>query len=184
LRILLAGLLGLALARSAAAQIGKPDRVRWLAVAGQAFDYRENQFAELQAFAFGQDRPLFGSARFVASTELTVAFFRQGTGRPHDKEWNAVFAPALVVAYRGGPKGDGLGYRLELGSGVSYGWHRVPAGGTKFNFYDEGGVALTLRRGPRGYALGYRMVHLSNLLLTPNPGITSHTVSFALEWYK
>jgi hypothetical protein len=178
------GALLLLLAPRASAQIGKPDRVRYLAVAGQAFDYRENQFAELQAFALGHDRPLFGSVRFVASTELTAAFLRQGTGRAGEKEWNVAVSPALVVAYRGGRRGGGLGYRLELGSGVTYAYHRLPAGGTKFNFYDQGGVALTLRRGRRGYALGYRMVHFSNLLLNPNPGITLHTVSFALEWYK
>lgn len=177
--------LALGLAPSVEAQLIQPtDRVRYLAGAGQAFDYRSDQFAEMQAFAIGQDHPIVKGSRFVVSTELTPVIFRQGTGRPGEKEWNAILAGVTMLAYRGGPIGDGIGYRVELGAGVSYGIRRVPAGGTKFNFYDEGGASVTLRRGARGYALGYRMVHLSNLLLNPNPGITFHTVSFALEWYK
>lgn len=168
----------------AAAQIGRVDATRVLSVSGQAFDYRPNQFAELQAFAFGQDRPLFGSRRLVLSTELTPVFLRQGTGRPGEKEWNFVLASDVVVAWRGGPRGDGVGYRLELGSGLSYGVHRNPEGGTKFEFHDQGGAAVVLKRGAHGWALGYRMVHFSNLALKPNPGITFHTLSFALEWYK
>jgi hypothetical protein len=177
-------LLAVVVALPAAAQIGRVDATRVLSVSGQAFDYRPNQFAELQAFAFGQDRPLFGSRRLVVSTELTPVILRQGTGQPGGKEWNAVLAGDMVVAWRGGPRGDGVGYRLELGSGLSYGIRRNPEGGTKFEFHDQGGASVTLRRGMRGWALGYRMVHFSNLALKPNPGITFHTLSFALEWYK
>jgi len=152
-------------------------------VGGQAFDYRENRFAEMQTFAFGQDRPLFGLRRLVASTELTAAVFHQGTGYPGKQEWNAAFALATVVAFRGGPE-QGIGYRLELGAGPSYAIKQVPSNGTKFNFYDQGGASITLRKPWGGYALGYRMVHLSNLLLNPNPGITLHTLVFALEWAR
>jgi len=83
LRVSLAALL-LAFALPARAQIGRVDATRALSVSGQAFDYRENQFGEMQAFAFGQDHPLFGSRRFVLSTELSPVFLRQGTGRPRE----------------------------------------------------------------------------------------------------
>ena len=175
----------LVLPRAAGAQLlGKPDRTRLLAVYGQAFDYRENQFAELLTLGFAQDRPLFGSRRFVASNELTPVFLRQGTGRPGEKEWNAAFVAGLLLAYRGGRQGDGVGYRLELGSGASYAIRHLPAGGTKFNFCDQGGATLTYRKGDRGVSLGYRMVHFSNLLLDPNPGITFHTLVLAWEWWR
>jgi hypothetical protein len=109
---------------------------------------------------------------------------RQGTGRPGEKEWNGVLASSAVVAYRGGPLDGGVGWRLELGSGLSYAIRRNPAGGTKFNFWDQGGAAVTWRSREtgRGYALGYRMAHFSNLALKPNPGITFHTLSFAVDW--
>ena len=166
------------------------DQVRILVVGSQLFDHRLYEGSDLLTVGFARDYPLALHSRFAFAGELyPFLLFHQdtGTNTSDEREFTPGAAAAGLIAYRGTFSEGRWGYRVELGSGGVYSPYRaVPAGGTRVNFYDQAGFAVTRHQsaGP-AVSLGYRWIHISNLSLfhnRENPGVDFHALVIALEW--
>ena len=76
--------------------------------------------------------------------------------------------------------------RPRVADGPFWSWHRVPAGGTRFNFLTQAGTGFLFPAG-RGWSVlaGYRWVHISNADLGElNPSWNYHTLILGLRHEK
>jgi len=182
LGLLLAGMLGTA----STALAWPPDRLT--VTGGPAYDYKPSQDATLLAVAFGHDYPILKSSGLVLAPEVyPLILLHQRDYRDGRKRLNPAIAGALALAYRGRIGGTAMGYRVEAGSGLSWALaHSAPSSGSRFNFYDQFGLHLSLRlENGRTVSLGYRWVHISNLAIfegRDNPGFGFNTLSLGYEW--
>lgn len=185
----LAILLLFAAAAAAGAGAARGDETPWRLVAqgGQAISSKAVPFAEFAGVALARDvrvwRRIGGTAElypymgFDQSREDRAARERVGASA---LALNLTFELPLLPLV-------GLPFllRLEGGTGVFYGWQdAVPAQGSRFNFFNQGGVRLrwVMPASDWGISAGYRWVHVSNggFLGTPNPGLSFH--SLVLAW--
>lgn len=148
------------------------------ALAGQDFYPRSHGFSEFAG--------IFVNVGMLVSRRLELGFdvhplvlVRQPEGHPGDGDDQTVPAAALEVVLRWfpGPSPLAAPWYLELEEGPFWGWHRVPAGGTRFNFLTQAGTGF-LVPGGKGWSVlvGYRWVHISNANLGDrNPSWNYHT---------
>lgn len=189
-RVRVAALLfsGVVWARSARAEVGETLRI--VSTFGAGFDFRPNEKASMTALGLARDYVNAPGARFALSGELyPLILFRQSTLDRTALETRPAIAAAMLLTYRGGARVVGPGFRVEAGSGLFWAWYApVPADGTRFNFYSQLGASVVWKReNAVSFALGYRYLHISNLSLfpdNPNPGVSFHTLVFAVEWLK
>jgi lipid A 3-O-deacylase len=75
---------------------------------------------------------------------------------------------------------------LELGGGVLFTNHAVPAGTSHLNFLPHGTFGLQLFNDQRrALTASVRFEHISNAGLTvPNPGVNSVQFSIGMNWFK
>jgi hypothetical protein len=170
-------------AQAARAQQNEP--VRAVVLGGGGFWDRPWESSAFFSAALARDVPLARGSRFAAAAELHPAFVvRQRRFDRGGSELRPAPALAGLIAYRGGARGPGWGYRIEAGTGLLYSvLGCVPADGTRLNFLDQGGVSIVFRR-RHEWSAGYRFVHASNLNLfgaERNPGVSFHALvlSFA-----
>lgn len=149
---------------------------------GQATAPHSAHFAEFAGIAAARDLRLTG--RLGGTAELwPLLDFNETRADGSGRERVGASALALSLTFDAGPPRGTWGLRLEVGSGLFYGWRRVPDSGSRFNFLDQGGVRI-VRRFEDGSELsvGWRRVHISNLGLAGdrNPGLSFH--SLVLAW--
>jgi hypothetical protein len=95
-----------------------------------------------------------------------------------------VILAALVVTFTIGPPAGAWNARIDAGSGLFYAADRVPARGSRANFFDQGGLFILHRLDSvRRLRVGYRYVHVSNLSLLGdiNPGLTFHALALGFD---
>lgn len=131
---------------------------------GQNFYNHSHGFSEF-AGAFA-DVGMFVSKKVELGFDLhPLILIRQPDGHPVGTARQTVPAAALDVVLRWFPGPSPLGGRwyLEAADGLFWSWHRVPAGGTRFNFLTQAGTGLLFPAG-EGWSLlaGYRWFHISN----------------------
>lgn len=152
--------------------------------AGQAFDPPSVRFAEFAGVAVARDVRLAG--RLGASVELyPLLVFNQTRTDHFTRERVAASCLSILLTFDIGLRQGSWGIRADAGSGLFYGYRPVPAAGSRFNFYDQGGARLVRRiASERAISLGYRFLHISNFGLagTNNPGLSFHTAVAALDW--
>ncbi len=156
---------------------------RLLAQGGQASAPTSQGFAEFAGIAFTRDLPL--GHRFGLSVEAYPALLihQTRTLRAGRETIPAVSAGGLLT-YAIGFGRSRFGLRLEGGAGLFYSRDPVPAAGSRFNFFDQGGAQLSVRLGDdRRLWAGYRRVHISNLGLVgdDNPGLSFHSLVLAID---
>lgn len=159
-------------------------RWRLLVQGGQASAPHSVRFAEMAGIAVARDFPLTG--RLGASAELypLLVFNQTRTDFVTRERVGAVSAGGLLT-FDVGRRDAWLGLRLEGGAGLLWGFAPVPAAGSRFNFFDQGGARLVARlRSGDTVSAGYRRVHVSNLGLAgdDNPGLSLHQLVLAYGW--
>ncbi len=159
---------------------GEPFRI--VALGGSSFGGRAWESSEFGSAAVARDLRVFGNSRFVGSGEIhPLLGLRQRRLDRNGTEGRVASALGLLLAYRGGARGPGWGYRVELGSGLLYSWNgAIPADASRFNFFDQAGASVVFSRADRTtWSLGYRFVHSSNLNLfsrARNAGVSFHAL--------
>jgi hypothetical protein len=153
-------------------------------LAGQRFYTNSHGFSEF-AGAFA-DVGKFISRKLELGLDLhPLMVIRQPNGHPLGTGRETVPAAALDVVLRWFPGPTPLGARwyLEVADGPFWSWHRVPAGGTRFNFLTQAGTGLLFPAG-KGWTVltGYRWVHISNANLGDrNPAWNYHALVLGLR---
>ncbi len=159
-------------------------RWRVLAQGGQASAPHSVRFAEMAGIAVARDFGLTG--RLGASAELYPFLLFNQTRTDHvTRERVGAVSLGGLLTFDVGRRGSWLGLRLEGGAGVLWGFAPVPAAGSRFNFFDQGGARLVARLGNGDtVSAGYRRVHVSNLGLAAgdNPGLSLHQLVLAYGW--
>ena len=177
------GLLGLLLAASLAvpARAEDPGRrsIAFGGLAGQDFYPRSHGFSEF-AGAFA-DAGMFVSKKLELGFDFhPLMLIRQPDGHPLGTGRQTVPAAALDIVLRWfpGPSLLGASWYLEFADGPFWSWHRVPAGGTRFNFLTQAGTGFLIPAGEGWSVLaGYRWVHVSNANLGDrNPSWNYHAL--------
>ncbi|HSB64770.1 MAG TPA: acyloxyacyl hydrolase [Thermoanaerobaculia bacterium] len=133
-------------------------------------------------------RDLQLGGRFSLGIELTPLFVVNQTRvdlplRPREVAYAVAVAPLLAWTYL--PRTSRLGLRLEGAVGIFWGFSRIPAEGSRFNFLDEFAGLILVRAGTdRVVSLGIRRVHVSNLGLagSDNPGLSFYSGVVGLSW--
>ena len=165
-----------------------PDGDRWHALVsyGQASAPRSQGFAEAATLSVARDLRL--GPHFSLGIELTPLFVVNQTrvdlpGRPREVAYAVAVSPLLAWTYL--PKTSRFGLRLEGAVGIFWGFSRIPAEGSQFNFLDEFTGLVLFRWGrDRLVSLGIRRVHVSNLGLagSDNPGLSVYSGAVGLSW--
>jgi hypothetical protein len=153
---------------------------------GQASAPRSQGFAEQASFAVARDFDL--GSRFSLGIEFTPLFVANQTrvdlpGRPRRVAYAVAVAP--VLAWTWVLKASRLGLRLEGGVGIFWGFSRIPAEGSRFNFLDElSGLVLVRAGSDHLVSAGIRRVHVSNLGLAgpDNPGLSFYSGVVGVSW--
>ena len=135
--------------------------------------------------SIARDLPLFGA--FKWGVEATPLFVVNQTrvdlpGRPRETAFAVAALPLLL--FDAFPR-SAVGFRLEGGVGLFWGFSPVPAEGSRFNFFDLFGGRVTLRTSDRfALSVGIRRTHVSNLGLagTDNPGLSFYSGVVGLSW--
>ena len=162
--------------------------LRLTAMYGQAFAPVTQGPADMGALGVARDFLVTG--RLTLAAELyPVLIFSQthlvGPERTPERETVAALALGLPAGFTVGDRTRDWLLRFDGGSGLFYGFSKVPAGGTHFNFFNQIG-AVVIRRLNSGHriALGYRLVHVSNLHIggVNNPGLSLHSVVAMFDW--
>ena len=85
-----------------------------------------------------------------------------------------------------GSRGLRFSWYLEFADGPFWSWHRVPAGGTRFNFLTQAGTGFLIPAGEGWSVLaGYRWVHVSNANLGDrNPSWNYHALVLGVRHPK
>jgi len=175
---------------TAPARSQEPPEIRSVAfggLAGQNFHPTSHGFSEF-AGAFA-DIGKFISRKLELGLDLhPILLIRQPNGHPLGTGDQTVPAAALDLILRWFPGPTPLGARwyLEVADGPFWSWHRVPAGGTRFNFLTQAGTGFLFPAG-RGWSVlaGYRWVHISNADLGElNPSWNYHTLILGLRHEK
>jgi hypothetical protein len=168
-------------------QAEEPPEVRSIAfggLAGQDFYPRSHGFSEFGGTFV--DIGMFVSRKLELGLDLQpTMLIRQPNGHPLGTGRETVPAAALDVTLRWFPGPSPLGSRwyLEAAEGPFWSWHRVPAGGTRFNFLTQAGTGLLFPAGAGWTILaGYRWVHISNADLGDrNPSWNYHALILGLR---
>lgn len=156
-----------------------------LASYGQASAPRSQGFAEAATLSLARDYRLFGV--FKWGLEVTPVFVVNQTrvdlpGRPRETVFAAAALPLLIFdAFPRSP----VGFRLEGGVGVFYGFSPVPGEGSRLNFFDLFGARVRVRLSNRAtLSGGVRRTHVSNLGLAgpDNPGLSFYAGVLGLSW--
>jgi hypothetical protein len=133
--------------------------------------------------AVARDVPLFG--HLGATAELwPLLQFNQTRLDYSGRMRVGASALALSLTLDLGPPRAPWGVRVEVGSGLFYGWERVPDRGSQFNFFNQGGARLVRRLGDgSALSIGWRRVHISNLGLAGahNPGLSLSALVLAWD---
>lgn len=153
---------------------------------GQASAPRSQGFAEAATLSVARDFPL-GSG-FSLGIEFTPLFVVNQTrvdlpDRPREVAYAVAAAPVLAWTWL--PKTSRFGLRLEGAVGIFWGFSRIPAEGSRFNFLDEFQGLILVRAGSDHLvSLGIRRVHVSNLGLagSDNPGLSFYSGVVGLSW--
>ncbi len=153
---------------------------------GQASAPRSQGFAEAATLSVTRDSPL--GSRFSLGIEFTPLFVVNQTrvdlpGRPREVAYAVAAAPVLSWTWMS--KDARFGLRLEGAVGIFWGFSRIPAEGSRFNFLDEFAGLVLVRAGPdRVVSLGIRRVHVSNLGLagSDNPGLSFYSGVVGVSW--
>jgi hypothetical protein len=185
-RLWAAGLLLVALL-AAPVRSEEPQEVRSIAfggLAGQDFYPKSHGFSEFAGSFVDIGMSVSRKLELVLDLQ-PVMLIRQPNGHPLGTGRETVPAAALDVALRWYPGPFALGSRwyLEVAEGPFWSWHRVPAGGTRFNFLTQAGTGLLFPAGA-GWTLlaGYRWVHISNADLGDrNPSWNYHALILGLR---
>lgn len=148
-------------------------------LAGQDFIPNSNGFSEF-AGAFA-DVGMFVSHKLELGLDMhPVMLIRQPENYRGEGDRQTVPAAALEVVLRWlpGPSPLGAPWYLELMEGPFWSWHRVPAGGTRFNFMTQVGTGFLVPSGKDWSVLvGYRLIHISNANLSVhNPSWNYHAL--------
>jgi Lipid A 3-O-deacylase (PagL) len=152
---------------------------------GQASAPRSQGFAEAATLSLAHDFRLFGV--FKWGVELTPLFVVNQTrvdlpGRPRETVFAVAALPLLLFdAFPRSP----VGFRLEGGVGVFYGFSPVPGEGSRLNFFDLFGARVKVRLSDRAtLSGGLRRTHVSNLGLAgpDNPGLSFYSGVVGLSW--
>ncbi len=151
---------------------------RYLVEGGQAFASTSQHFAEFAGAAVSRDLAL--SRRVKVALELfPVLVFNETRADQRTRERVVASALAVLVSYAIEGDSSPWGLRFDLGTGGLYGYGRIPAAGSRFNFFNQLGGFVTFQAGGRTLEAGYRWVHVSNAGLvtgTGNPGLTFHAL--------
>ncbi|MEO7919547.1 MAG: acyloxyacyl hydrolase [Thermoanaerobaculia bacterium] len=185
--ILLGALVGATLAFDAPllAQDQTPSARGWRVQGegGQAFAPASQRFAEFAGAGLARDFRLV--SHLGGAVELYPLLAIHQTREDHlSRETVPAVAAALLVTFTIGPPAGAWNVRMDAGSGLFYATHRVPAQGSRANFFDQGGLWLLHRLASgRRVRAGYRYVHISNLSLLGdiNPGLTFHALALGLD---
>jgi hypothetical protein len=153
---------------------------------GQASAPRSQGFAEAATLSVTRDSPL--GSRFSLGIEFTPLFVVNQTrvdlpGRPREVAYAVAAAPVLSWTLMS--KDARFGLRLEGAVGIFWGFSRIPAEGSQFNFLDEFAGLILVRAGSdRLVSFGIRRVHVSNLGLAgfDNPGLSFYSGVVGLSW--
>ena len=162
--------------------------VRLIGMYGEAFAPASQGPAEMGALAVARDFRLTGRLTIAAELFPFLLFsqtHRVGPERTPERETAGAVALGLPLGFTVGDRAGDWLVRFDGGSGLFYGFSKVPAGGTHFNFFNQIG-AVVIRRLGSGHrlALGYRLVHVSNLHIggINNPGLSLHTAVVMFDW--
>jgi hypothetical protein len=153
---------------------------------GQASAPRSQGFAEAATLSVTRDFPL--GPRFSLGVEFTPLFVVNQTrvdlpGRPREVAYAVAAAPVLSWTLMS--KDARFGLRLEGAVGIFWGFSRIPAEGSQFNFLDEFAGLILVRAGSDHLvSFGIRRVHVSNLGLagSDNPGLSFYSGVVGLSW--
>lgn len=153
---------------------------------GQASAPRSQGFAEAATLSVTRELPL--GSRFSLGVEFTPLFVANQTrvdlpGRPREAAYAVAAAPELSWTLMS--ENARLGLKLEVAVGIFWGFSRIPAEGSQFNFLDEFAGLILVRAGTdRIVSLGIRRVHVSNLGLagSDNPGLSFYSGVVGLSW--
>lgn len=162
--------------------------LRLIGMYGQAFAPPTQGPADLGALAVARDFPVTGRLTIAAEFFPLLIFsqtHRVGPERTPERETVAAVALGLPAGFTVGDRSGDWLLRFDGGSGLFYGFSKVPAGGTHFNFFNQIGAAVIRRLGSgHRIALGYRLVHVSNLHIggVNNPGLSLHTAVLMFDW--
>ena len=148
-----------------------PGRIELGAQIGGGFSLAENS-REATEFAFlprigyvfaQQEHFLPGSFEIVGEPAFLTVF-------QHETVYVGAVAALLKYNFRTGTRWTPY---LVGGAGLSFASHRLPQGGTNFNFMPEGGVGLHYAITPRSLlGVEWRFQHFSNADISPpNPGL-------------
>jgi hypothetical protein len=153
---------------------------------GQASAPRSQGFAEAATLSVAREVAL-GSG-FTLGLEVTPLFVVNQTrvdlpDRPRAVAYAIAATPFLAWSYL--PERARLGLRLEAGVGIFWGFSRVPAEGSQFNFHDVFSGLVLVRAGKdRLVSAGILRAHVSNLgVVGPdNPGLSFYSVVAGVSW--
>lgn len=156
---------------------------RFLAEGGQAFRSPTQHFTEFAGAALVRDVRL-GQRTRLAIELFPFLVFNETEKDGHTRERVGASAVGTLLSYDIESSRVPWGLRFDAGPGLFYGYQRIPAGGSRFNFFDQFGAFLVHRVAGHRIAAGYRYVHISNLGIVAsaeNPGLDFHTFVVAVD---
>ncbi len=174
-------------ASAAADSFLTPNRINVYAFGGKSMTGRIGQ-ADIEAFNFELGHAISPRTEFgVVFAPMNIRQARSGYADQFGDGYENVMAisTSLFARYHFGNDSARVRPFAELSSGPVWSEKRVPAGTSRFNFFSQGGVGVTIRPQQRyGLIVGWRFGHISNGGIEPdrNPGYNTNALVVGVQF--